>query len=269
LESSIRPDTVLISVMHVNNEIGVIQPIETIGKLCRSKGILFHTDSAQGVGKIPIDVDTSCIDLLSISGHKLYGPKGVGALFVRSKPRVRLVPVIDGGGQERGLRSGTLPAPILVGFGEACRIASLEMENDRRHIQRLARRLESKIRASLDEVILNGSATERFHGNLNLSFSYVEGESLLMSISDDVAVSSGSACTSASLEPSYVLRAIGVDEELAHTSIRFGLGRFTTESEVDKCAEAVVHHVDRLRGMSPLWELAHEAGGDKTSMVWT
>jgi len=208
---------------------------------------------------------------MSISGHKIYGPKGIGALYVRSKPRVRLVPVIDGGGQERGIRSGTLPAPLIVGLGEACRVASDEMENDKRHIQRLANLLYDGITSMLPDVQLNGSQLQRYCGNLNLSFAYVEGESLLMSMAEGVAVSSGSACTSASLEPSYVLRAIGVNEELAHTSIRFGIGRFTTESEVAGCVKEVVKNVTRLREMSPLYELAQEeaGGGERSKMVWT
>lgn len=262
LEDSIRPDTGLVSIMHVNNEIGVVQPITEIAHICREKGVLFHTDAAQGVGKIPLDVNELGIDLLSISGHKIYGPKGVGALYVRSKPRVRLHPVIEGGGQERGMRSGTLPTALVVGLGEACNVASQEMENDKRHIEKLSDRLFKTLTERLPGVTLNGSAIQRYFGNLNLSFAYVEGESLLMSLKN-VAVSSGSACTSASLEPSYVLRAIGVNEELAHTSIRFGVGRFTTEAEVDECAEAVVMHVERLREMSPLAE------DPNSSFLWT
>eukprot|EP01071_Lankesteria_metandrocarpae_P003092 Lankesteria_metandrocarpae@DN2754_c0_g1_i1.p1 len=266
-EKSIRPgETLLASIMWVNNEIGVVQPINEIARICKKHKVLFHTDGAQGVGKLPLDVDSVGVDLVSISGHKLYGPKGVGALYIRSKPRVRLAAVISGGGQERGFRSGTLPAPIIVGLGEACKIASEEMENDRIHITRLADRMYNGINDRLPEVTLNGSKLHRYHGSLNLSFAYVEGESLLMSL-PQVAVSSGSACTSASLEPSYVLRAIGVNEELAHTSIRFGIGRFTTEEEIDGCVEQVVEHVERLREMSPLWEMAQ--AGDTTEFVWT
>uniref|UniRef100_A0A0G4HHU5 cysteine desulfurase n=1 Tax=Chromera velia CCMP2878 TaxID=1169474 RepID=A0A0G4HHU5_9ALVE len=270
LEASIRDDTALVSVMHVNNEIGTMQPLKEIAAICKKKKVLLHTDAAQAVGKVPFKVDDFPVDLVSISSHKLYGPKGVGALYIRSKPkRVRLVPQMDGGGQERGFRSGTLPAAICVGFGAACEIAGKEMENDARHIERLTQRLMSGIRAELDEVILNGpeTTTQRYSGNVNLSFAYVEGESLLMSLKG-VAVSSGSACTSASLEPSYVLRAIGVDEELAHTSLRFGLGRFTTEEEVDACVRMVVAEVKRLRDMSPLYEMAKEEGGGG-KMVWT
>eukprot|EP00922_Rhytidocystis_sp_ex-Travisia-forbesii_P039680 GHVS01059025.1.p1 GENE.GHVS01059025.1~~GHVS01059025.1.p1 ORF type:complete len:451 (+),score=57.32 GHVS01059025.1:119-1471(+) len=271
LEQSIRPDTLLVSVMFVNNEIGVIQPMEKIGALCRKHNILFHTDAAQAVGKVPVNVEEIKADLVSISGHKFYGPKGIGALFVRNRPkRVRLAPVIDGGGQERGFRSGTLPAALVAGFGEACRIAGEDMEDDKRHVDFLYDRMISGIKGALDEVILNGSDSQRYRGNINLSFSGVEGESLLMSLKE-VAVSSGSACTSESLEPSYVLRAIGVGEELAHTSLRFGIGRFTTLTEVDKCVESVLKHVGKLRDMSPLWEQSErERMGEPTEkMVWT
>lgn len=272
LEAAIRDDTALVSVMWVNNEIGTTQDMKAIGEICKRKKVLLHTDAAQCAGKLPIDVDECNISLMSLSGHKLYGPKGVGALYVRRKPRVRLRAIIDGGGQERGMRSGTLPTPIIVGFGKAAEVARLEMDNDMRHVKRLYRRLHEGVVKGLPEVILNGSETSRYHGNLNLSFACVEGESLLMSLAKTLAISSGSACTSASLEPSYVLRAIGVDEELAHTSLRFGFGRFTTEKEVDDCVEAVVREVTRLRDMSPLWELhleALESGGEKAKVQWS
>jgi len=272
LEGAIRPDTALVSVMHVNNEIGVVQPVEEIGKLCASKGVFFHTDAAQSTGKIPVDVNKMNISLMSLSAHKMYGPKGIGALFVRRKPRVRLRAVIDGGGQERGMRSGTLPTPIIVGFGEAAEVCQREMENDKKHIERLYLRMHGELKKHLPMITLNGSETERYVGNVNLSFACVEGESLLMSLADSTAVSSGSACTSASLEPSYVLRAIGVNEELAHTSLRFGIGRFTTEAEVDNTVQHVIREVTRLREMSPLWELemeAMESGGHKKAVTWS
>jgi cysteine desulfurase len=267
LASAVREDTVLVSVMGVHNEIGVVQPLAEIGKLCRERKVFFHTDAAQMFGKMPLDVEALNIDLMSISGHKVYGPKGIGALYVRRKPRVRLEPLISGGGQERGLRSGTLATPLCVGLGAASRLARESMSADLAHVTRLSERLYGKITAKLEQVILNGDRTQRYPGNLNLSFAYVEGESLLMALKN-IAVSSGSACTSASLEPSYVLRAIGVGEELAHTSIRFGLGRFTTEEEVDAAAEAVIKHVERLREMSPLWELVQE-GVDLKTIQWT
>jgi len=267
LKAALRPDTLMVSVMYVNNEIGVIQPVEEIGKLCKANKIYFHTDAAQAMGKIPIDVNKLNIDLMSISGHKIYGPKGVGALYVRRRPRVRLAPVFSGGGQERGLRSGTLPTPLVVGLGKACEVASEEMAADTEHVTRLATRLHEGINAGVEEVILNGDKDQRYPGNLNLSFAYVEGESLLMALKE-VAVSSGSACTSASLEPSYVLRALGVSEDMAHTSIRFGIGRFTTEEEVDRTIELCVRHVTRLREMSPLWEM-HQDGIDISTIQWT
>ena len=270
LEKAIRPDTVIVSVMAVNNEIGVIQPLEEIGKLCRSKGVLFHTDAAQAVGKIPMDV--KYVDLMSISGHKIYGPKGIGALYIRRKnPRVRMRPIIDGGGQERGLRSGTVPASLVVGLGRAAELAALEMERDRQHIDRLSQKLYNGLTSRLPEVTLNGSFQKRYCGNLNLSFSCVEGESLLMGLSKQIAISSGSACTSSSLEPSYVLRAIGVDEELAHTSLRFGIGRFTTADEIDVAIEHVVEQVERLRDMSPLWDMKMEEklSGKTESIKWS
>ncbi|XP_026809285.1 probable cysteine desulfurase, mitochondrial [Rhopalosiphum maidis] len=267
LESAIRPDTALVSIMAVNNEIGVKQPIKEIGKLCKSKKVFFHTDAAQAVGKITVDVNDQNIDLMSISGHKLYGPKGIGALFVRRKPRVRLEPLQSGGGQERGLRSGTVPTPIVVGFGEACRIAKQEMEYDHAWMTKLSNLLLEKITKSLPEVVRNGDAVHTYPGCLNLSFAFVEGESLLMALKD-IALSSGSACTSASLEPSYVLRAIGADEDLAHSSIRFGFGRFTTVDEVLYTAEKCIKHVQRLREMSPLWEM-HQEGIDIKSIKWS
>jgi len=261
LKKSIRPDTALVSVMFVNNEIGVQQKMKEIGQICAENDVLFHTDAAQAVGKIPIDVKDLGIHLMSISGHKLYGPKGIGALYVRKRnPRVRMRPLIDGGGQEFGMRSGTLATPLCVGLGAAVEIAEQEMENDHAHITNLANRMHKNLTDKLDEVILNGSEKERYIGNLNLSFSCVEGESLLMALSNNMSVSSGSACTSASLEPSYVLRALGVSEDLAHTSLRFGIGRFTTEEEVDTAVDAIVEAVTRLREMSPLWEL-HQEGG--------
>lgn len=267
LEKSIRPDTSLVSIMTVNNEIGVKQPIRDIGRLCRSRGVFFHTDGAQAVGKIPLNVSELNVDLMSISGHKIYGPKGVGALFVRRRPRVRLEPLQSGGGQERGLRSGTVPTPLAVGLGAACAIAQTEMEYDHRRISALAQRLVQKITSEIPDVIMNGDPEQRYPGCVNLSFAYVEGESLLMALKD-VALSSGSACTSASLEPSYVLRAIGADEDLAHSSIRFGIGRFTTEEEVDYTAQKCIHQVQRLREMSPLWEMVQE-GIDIKSIKWT
>jgi cysteine desulfurase len=271
LEDTIRPDTAMVSVMYVNNEIGVIQPIKEIGEICTRKKVLLHTDAAQAVGKIPFNVGDMNIALMSISGHKMYGPKGIGALYVRRKPRVRIRPTIDGGGQERGMRSGTLPTPIIVGFGQAAEICRLEMENDTRHVDRLYYRLHDSIKSALPKIALNGHETKRYRGNANLSFAAVEGESLLMSLADSTAVSSGSACTSASLEPSYVLRAIGVGEELAHTSLRFGIGRFTTEAEVDRVVNHVVTEVTKLRDMSPLWEMELEAErtGVKNKVTWS
>ena len=267
LRDAITDKTVLVSIMAVNNEIGVIQPLKAIGEICRERKVYFHTDAAQAVGKIPLDVEEMKIDLMSISGHKLYGPKGIGALFVRRRPRVRLEAMISGGGQERGMRSGTLPTPLCVGLGEACRIAQEEMGAEAERLHMLSNRFYQAIMAELPEVYLNGDPNQRIPGNLNLSFAYVEGEGLMMGIKD-LALSSGSACTSASLEPSYVLRALGVDEELAHTSLRIGLGRFTTEEEVDYAAERIVSEVTRLRAMSPLWELAQE-GVDLKSIQWS
>jgi len=264
---SLRKDTVLATVMYVNNEIGVIQPIEELGAICKEKGVLFHTDAAQAVGKIPVDVKSSNIALMSISGHKIYGPKGVGALYVRRRPRTRLVPLIAGGGQERGLRSGTVPTPLAVGLGAACRIAKEELEFDSKRVKYLYDRLYNGLKERISDIIINGDEKRRYYGNLNISFSYVEGESLLMAMRE-VALSSGSACTSASLEPSYVLRALGVEEDMAHTSIRFGIGRHTTEKEVDLTVDKIAGQVQRLRDMSPLWEMAQE-GIDIKSIKWS
>ena len=267
LRAAIRADTILVSVMAVNNEIGVLQPISDIGRICRERGVLFHTDAAQAVGKVPIDVQAANVDLLSISGHKLYGPKGVGALYVRRKPRVRLSALMSGGGQERGFRSGTLPTPLCVGLGTACELAEQEMATDLAHVTALSRRLYDGITSAIPHVVLNGHPSARYPGNLNLSFSYVEGESLLMALKQ-IAVSSGSACTSASLEPSYVLKALGVEEDMAHTSIRFGIGRFTTREEIDYAVQLCVQHVSRLRDMSPLWEMVQQ-GIDLKQIQWT
>ena len=264
---AITDKTILISIMHANNEIGTIQPLPEIGRLAKEKGILFHTDATQAVGKLPVDVEKMGIDLMSLTAHKIYGPKGCGALYVRSKgPRVRLTPMMDGGGHERGMRSGTLNVPGIVGFGKACEIAAAEMETETARLFELRERLHQGIFQQLDEVYLNGHPTQRLAGNLNVSFAFVEGESLLMGLKD-VAVSSGSACTSATLEPSYVLKALGVGEDLAHTSIRFGLGRFNTAEEVEYVIERVVHEVQRLREMSPLYEMAKE-GVDLKSFQW-
>ncbi|OJJ95385.1 hypothetical protein ASPACDRAFT_81870 [Aspergillus aculeatus ATCC 16872] len=266
LEAAIRPDTALVSIMAVNNEIGVIQPLEEIGKLCRSKKIFFHTDAAQAVGKIPLDVNKLNIDLMSISGHKIYGPKGIGACYVRRRPRVRLEPLITGGGQERGLRSGTLAPHLIVGFGEASRIAAQDMEYDSKHISRLSKRLSDAL-LGMEHTTLNGDATRHYPGCVNISFAYIEGESLLMALKD-IALSSGSACTSASLEPSYVLRALGSSDESAHSSIRFGIGRFTTDSEIDYVLKAVQDRVTFLRELSPLWEMVQE-GIDLSTIEWS
>lgn len=267
VEAVLRKDTVLVSVMAVNNEIGVVQPIKEIGELCRANKVFLHTDAAQMLGKIPIDVNDMKIDVMSLSSHKVYGPKGIGALYIRRRPRVRMEPLFSGGGQERGLRSGTLPHHLCVGFGAACKLAGEEMARDEAWVGYLGDRLYKGITDKIPEVILNGHPDLRYPGNVNLSFAYVEGESLLMALKD-IAVSSGSACTSASLEPSYVLRAIGVSEDLAHTSIRFGLGRFTTEEEVDYAVALCVKHVERLREMSPLWELVQE-GVDLSTIQWS
>ncbi len=266
LRAAITDKTVLVSVMAVNNEIGVIQPLAEIGRICRERKVFFHTDAAQAAGKIPLDVEALNIDLMSISGHKIYGPKGIGALYVRRKPRVRLVPMIVGGGQERGFRSGTLPTPLCVGLGEAAEICMKEMDDEAKRLKKLQERMLTGLRAKLTDIVVNGDLEQRIPGNLNISFAYVEGESLMMGIKN-LAVSSGSACTSASLEPSYVLRALGVEEEMAHTSLRIGLGRFTTEHEVDTAVDELVRHVNKLREMSPLWEMAQE-GIDIKSIEW-
>lgn len=266
LEAALRSDTLLVSVMMVNNEIGVVQPIAEIGKICRAKGVLFHTDAAQAVGKLPIDVQAMCIDMLSISAHKMYGPKGMGALYVGRKPRVRLKALISGGGQERGMRSGTLCPALCVGFGEAARIAAECMAEETTRIQHLHNRLWKGLSENLTHITLNGHPTKRWPGNLNISFAHVEGEGLMMGMKD-ICVSSGSACTSSSLEPSYVLRALGVDEGTAHTSIRLGIGRFTTEEEIDYAVETMSKAVTRLRDMSPLWDMA-QAGIDVSAIQW-
>jgi len=267
LRRAITPKTILISIMYANNEIGVVQPIAEIGKIAKEKGILFHSDGVQAAGKIPVDVQKDNIDLLSLTAHKFYGPKGCGALYVRRKnPRVQLSAIIDGGGHERGMRSGTLNVPGIVGFGKASELCQNEMATESERLRRLRDRLKDGIFAKLDEVYVNGSLTQRLPHNLNVSFAFVEGESLLMGI-NDIAVSSGSACTSATLEPSYVLKALGVGEDLAHTSIRFGLGRFNTEEEVDYVTSRVVETVNRLRELSPLYEMAKE-GVDLSKMNW-
>jgi cysteine desulfurase len=267
LRAAITDQTILVSLMYANNEIGTIQPLHEIGKIAKEKGVLFHTDATQGVGKMPVDVEAMGIDLMSFSAHKIYGPKGVGALYVRARnPRVRLSPMMEGGGQERGMRSGTLNVTGIVGFGRACELCGEVMASEGERLLRLRERLRQGIMGRLDEVYLNGHPMQRLPGNLNLSFAFVEGESLLMGLKD-IAVSSGSACTSATLEPSYVLKALGVGDELAHTSIRFGLGRFNTEDEVDHVTERVVHEVSRLREMSPLYEMAKE-GVDLKSFNW-
>jgi cysteine desulfurase len=266
IRAALRADTVLVSVMHANNEIGVIQDIAAIGALCRERGIAFHVDAAQSVGKIPIDLRELPVDLLSFTAHKIYGPKGIGALYVRRRPRVRLVAQINGGGQERGMRSGTLAPPLCVGLGEACAIAKKEMPAEAERLRALRDRFYDALKARLPEIYLNGDLEQRIPGNLNISFAFVEGESLMMGIKG-LSVSSGSACTSASLEPSYVLRALGVNEEMAHTSLRIGFGRFTTEEEVDMAVDEIVAHVSKLREMSPLWEM-HQEGVDLKSVTW-
>jgi cysteine desulfurase len=267
VKKAITDKTILVSVMFANNEIGTVQPLEEIGKITRERAVLFHSDAVQGIGKVDFDVQKMNLDLVSITAHKMYGPKGVGALYVRrSKPRVRLVAQMDGGGHERGMRSGTLPVPLIVGFGKACDIMLHEGKAESVKLAALRERLRARIMGQLDEVYINGSIEHRLPGNLNISFNFVEGEGLMMAIKD-VAVSSGSACTSASLEPSYVLRALGVGDELAHSSIRFGLGRFNTEEEVDYVADLVVGKVKGLRDLSPLWEM-HKEGIDLKSIEW-
>ena len=267
LERAIIDRTILISIMTVNNEVGVVQDIKEIGRIARENGVFFHTDAVQAVGKIPFDVQEMNVDIASLSAHKMYGPKGIGAIYVRRRnPRVLLSPIIDGGGHERGMRSGTLNVPGIVGFGKAAEIATEELAEESARIFSLRERLRQKLQENLDEVFINGDLEQRVPGNLNMSFAYVEGESLLMGI-DDIAVSSGSACTSASLEPSYVLKAMGVGEDLVHTSIRFGLGRFNTEDEVDYVADKVTATVRRLRELSPLYEMFKE-GVDLSTVKW-
>ncbi len=265
IANAMRDDTLLVSIMHVNNEIGVIQDVAAIGELCRSRKSFFHVDAAQSVGKLQTDVEAMKIDLLSISAHKIYGPKGIGALYVRRKPRVRLEAQMHGGGHERGMRSGTLPTHQIVGMGEALRIAGLEMADEARRLLALRDRLWNGLR-DIEEVYLNGDLEHRVPGNLNVSFAYVEGESLMMGLKD-LAVSSGSACTSASLEPSYVLRALGLTDELAHSSIRFSIGRFTTEEEIDYTISLIKQEIGRLREMSPLWDMFKD-GVDLSKVEW-
>jgi cysteine desulfurase len=267
VKRAITDKTILVSIMLANNEIGTVQPLAEIGKITRACGVLLHSDAVQGIGKVDFDVQDMNVDLASLTAHKIYGPKGIGALYVRrSKPRVRLVAQMDGGGHERGMRSGTLPVPLIVGFGRACDIMAQEGRAEADRIAALRERLRARIMARLDEVYINGSVEHRLPGNLNISFNFVEGEGLMMAIKD-VAVSSGSACTSASLEPSYVLRALGVGDELAHSSIRFGLGRFNTEEEVDYVGDLMIEKVTRLRELSPLWEM-HKEGIDLKSIQW-
>jgi len=267
LRAAMTEKTILVSIMYANNEIGVVQPVQEIGKMCRERGILFHTDAVQAVGKIPVDVNKDNIDILSLTGHKLYGPKGVGALFVRRKnPRVQLTAQIDGGGHERGMRSGTLNVPGIAGLGEACELANKEMVVESARLRALRDRLKDRLMGALDEVYINGSMEHRLPHNLNISFAYVEGESLLMGI-NDIAVSSGSACTSATLEPSYVLKALGAGDDIAHSSIRFGIGRFNTQEEVDYAADKVIDVVNKLRELSPLYEMAKE-GIDLSTVQW-
>jgi len=265
LEGALRGDTILVSLMHVNNEIGVIQDIKAIGEITRERNILFHVDAAQSTGRVPIDLENTKVDLMSFSAHKTYGPKGIGALYVRRKPRVRLEAQMHGGGHERGMRSGTLATHQIVGMGEAFRLARLEMATENERVLGLRRRLWEGVR-DLEQVYLNGHEEQRVAGNLNVSFAYVEGESLIMALKD-LAVSSGSACTSASLEPSYVLRAIGRDDELAHSSIRFSLGRFSTQQEVDYAIIKIRDQVTRLRSLSPLWDMYRD-GIDLSSVQW-
>jgi cysteine desulfurase len=267
VRNAITDKTILISIMLANNEIGTINPIQEIGKIAKEKGVLFHCDATQGVGKIPVNVQELGVDLMSFSAHKIYGPKGIGALYVRRRaPRVRLAPMLDGGGHERGMRSGTLPVPLIVGFGKAAELCEQEMATESVRMMALRDRLKAGIMGVMEEVYLNGHPTERLPGNLNISFAYVEGEALLMGVKE-IALSSGSACTSATLEPSYVLRALGVGSDLAHSSIRFGIGRFTTEEEVDYTIDRMLKAVNHLREMSPLYEMAKE-GIDLSTVEW-
>jgi len=266
VRSAIREDTTIVSIMHANNEIGVINDIAAIGKICRELGVFYHVDAAQSAGKIEVDVEAMKIDLMSLSAHKMYGPKGVGALYVRRKPRVRLEAQMHGGGHERGMRSGTLPTHQLVGMGEACRIAKAEMEEEQARLLKLRKRLWNGLK-DLEEVYVSGDMEQRLPGLINMSFNYVEGESLIMSL-PDLAISSGSACTSASLEPSYVLRALGLNDELAHSSLRFSVGRFTDESDVDQAIESVKKAVEKLRDLSPLWDM-YKDGIDMDKVQWS
>jgi len=267
LKRAMDDKTILVSIMFANNEIGVVQPIAEIGKLCHERNVIFHTDAVQAIGKIPVDVNAMNIDVLSLTAHKLYGPKGVGALYVRRRnPRVQISAQMDGGGHERGMRSGTLNVPSIVGFGAACEIAREEMASEAARLARLRDKLKAKMESSLDYVHVNGSMEHRLPGNLNMSFVYVEGESLLMGI-NEIAVSSGSACTSATLEPSYVLKALGLGDDVAHSSIRFGLGRFNTEAEVDYVADKLIDIVQKLRELSPLYEMVKE-GIDISKIEW-
>ena len=267
LEAAIRPDTTLVSVMAVNNEIGVIQDIAAIGEMCRRHGVLYHCDATQAVGKMDLDTEKLKIDLMSLSGHMVYGPKGIGALYVRRKPRVRIEPQIHGGGHERGMRSGTLPTHQLVGMGEAYRLARLEQAEEIKRIAALRNRLKDGIEKNIPEIVINGDMEHRVCSNLNVSFNFIEGESLMMAVKD-LAVSSGSACTSASLEPSYVLKSLGRSDELAHSSIRFTLGRFTTEEEIDFAVKLLTEKVAKLRELSPLWEM-HQQGIDMAQVKWS
>lgn len=267
LEAAIRPDTTLVSVMAVNNEIGVIQDIAAIGEMCRRHGVLYHCDATQAVGKMDLDTEKLKIDLMSLSGHKVYGPKGIGALYVRRKPRVRIEPQIHGGGHERGMRSGTLPTHQIVGMGEAYRLARLEQAEEIKRIAALRDRLKDGIEKNIPEIVINGDMEHRVCSNLNVSFNFIEGESLMMAVKD-LAVSSGSACTSASLEPSYVLKSLGRSDELAHSSIRFTLGRFTTEEEIDFAVKLLTEKVAKLRELSPLWEM-HQQGIDMALVKWS
>jgi cysteine desulfurase len=265
VKASMRPDTVLLSVMFVNNEIGVVQDITALGTLCRERGVIFHVDAAQATGKVEIDLSTLPVDLMSLASHKTYGPKGIGALYVRRKPRIRLEAQMHGGGHERGMRSGTLPTHQCVGMGEAFRIAKLEMAQDLAHARRLQQRLLDGLK-DIEQVFINGDLDQRVPHNLNISFNYVEGESLIMGIKG-IAVSSGSACTSASLEPSYVLRALGRSDELAHSSLRMTIGRFTTEADIDYAVQTIRENVARLRELSPLWEM-YKDGVDLSTIQW-
>jgi cysteine desulfurase len=266
VRAALTDKTILVSIMLANNEIGTVNPIEEIGAVVKERGAIFHVDAVQGVGKIPFDVNAARVDLASLSAHKMYGPKGIGALYVRRKPRVRITAQIDGGGHERGMRSGTLNVPSIVGFGKAAELSRTEMASEAKRLFALRERLREGIQSRVSDTYVNGSMEHRLPGNLNISFAYVEGEGMLMGLKD-VAVSSGSACTSASLEPSYVLRAVGVEEEMAHTSIRFGLGRFNTEEEVDYVIDLVVGKVNKLREISPLYEMAQQ-GIDLKSIQW-